>query len=182
MNDGPNELDKVVEAVRDLNPQPRVNRWGHLSLCILAATYSISLRYDSVVVPLVRRYAAYAGLSSVLLRGEELERSVSPRPDEQTLSQFLASIGDLDDNAFATILKSRHRTSATNGVLKAAAVREIAEILVRKHEVETLADFANLSADPQRTAAAEEDLEAVKGAGSDGIRTGYIWMTAGDDH
>ncbi|MBG6192274.1 hypothetical protein IWX64_003244 [Arthrobacter sp. CAN_A212] len=182
MNEGQNELAKVVEALRELNPEPRVDRWGHLSLCILAATYSISLRYDAVVVPLVRRYATYAALSSVLLRGEELNHPVSPRADEQTLRQFLTSIEDLDDDAFAKVLRSRHRTSATNGILKAAAVRQIAETLARKHKVETLADFADLSTDPERTAAVEKDLEKVKGAGADGIRTGYIWMTAGDDH
>ncbi|WP_051470631.1 hypothetical protein [Arthrobacter sp. 35/47] len=172
---------RTAEALRRLDPQPRKDRWGHLSLCILSSTYSIFVRYDDVVVPLVRRYASYAGLSSVLLAGDDLKQPVSPRSDEQTLSQFLTSIENLDDEAFAAVLGSRHRTSPNNGILKSVAVRQIAQVLVEKHCVETLADFAELSADPERTAAAEEDLEAVKGAGQDGIRTGYIWMTAGDD-
>ncbi len=181
MNENHDETTRIVEALRELNPQRRKDRWGHLSLCILSATFSISVSYDKVVAPLVRRYATHAGLSSVLLSGDALKPPVSPRSDEQTLSQFLASIEDLDDEAFAEVLDSRHRTSTKSGILKSAAVRQIAQILVEKHGIETLADFAELSADPERTSAVEGDLEAVKGAGQDGIRTGYIWMTAGDD-
>jgi hypothetical protein len=181
MTENHDDTTKIVEALRELDPQPRKGRWGHLSLCILDATYSISVSYDKVVAPLVRRYATHGGLTSVLLTGDALKQPVSPRLDEQTLSQFLASIEDLNDEAFAEVLDSRHRTSTKSGILKSAAVRQIAQILVEKHGIETLADFAELSADPERTAAVEEDLEAVKGAGQDGIRTGYIWMTAGDD-
>lgn len=175
------EMKKIVEALRELNPQQRKDRWGHLSLCILSATYSISVSYDKVVAPLVHRYATHSGLSSVLLSGNALKPPLSPRPDEQTLSQFLASIDHLDDEAFAKVLNSRHRTSTRNGILKSAAVRQIAQILVEKYGIETLADFADLSTNSERTAAVEQDLEAVKGAGKNGIRTGYIWMTAGDD-
>lgn len=181
MGENHDDTAKIIEALRALNPQPRKDRWGHLSLCILSATFSISVSYDKVVAPLTRRYAAYARLSSVLLAGDELTAPVSPRPDEQTLSQFLASIEDLDDEAFAKLLGSRHRTSTTSGILKSAAVRQIAQILAGKHGIETLAGFAELSTDPERSAAVEKDLEAVRGAGSNGIRTGYIWMTAGDD-
>lgn len=182
MTEDHDDTTRIVDALRELNPQPRKDRWGHLSLCILSATYSISVSYDKVVAPLVRRYATHAGLTSVLLTGDALKQPVSPRSDEQTLSQFLASIGDFDDDAFAEILDSRHRTSTKSGILKSAAVRQIAQILVEKHGIETLADFAELSADPKRTAVVEEDLGSVKGAGQDGIRTGYIWMTAGDDN
>lgn len=175
------ETAKVVEALRNLNPQQRKDRWGHLSLCILFATYSISVSYDEVVAPLVRRYATHSGLSSVLLSGDALREPLSPRSDEQTLSEFLTSIEDLDDEAFAKMPNSRHRTSTRSGILKSAAVRQIAQILVEKYGVETLANFADLSTDPERAAAVEHDLESVKGAGKDGICTGYIWMTAGDD-
>lgn len=176
----PSEIQKVTEAVRLLDPQPRLDRWGHLSLCIIAATFSIGLRYDSVVAPLVRRYATAAELPAVLVEPGMLVDAPSPRYDEQSLSQFLDSIEGLSDEDWADKLRSRNRTSSRGGILKTAAVRQIARALVDE-KIETLADVATLLKDLDRTAEVESRLGAIKGSGTQGIRTGYIWMTAGDD-
>lgn len=174
------QLLELAAAVEDLKPQPRGARWAHLSLCILDATYSINARYDSVVAPLVRRYAEWADLQRTLLRGDELISGVSPRDDEQPLSAFLESIAAKSDEEFAAdVVRNRNRTSSRGGVLKAEAVRRISQILVDAG-VETLADVSSLLADMDRTKRVEKALAAVPGHGS-GIRTSYIWMTAGDD-
>lgn len=174
------KLQKVSNGVEALNPQARQARWAHLSLCLLDATYSIGLRYHAVVNPLVRRYAASAEISPVLFKKEQLQATLSPRAEEQTLSDFLTSIEHLSDEEFAKELKSKNRTSSRGGILKSAAVRQIARVLVNEG-VETLADVASLLSDLERTAKVESHLERIKGSGTQGIRTGYIWMSAGDD-
>lgn len=174
------QLNELAGAVEDLKPQPRGARWAHLSLCILDATFSINARYDSVVAPLVRRYAEWADLRTVLLRGEDLASGASPREDEQRLSDFLKSFDEKTDQEFAAdVVRNRNRTSSRGGVLKAEAVRRISQILV-EHGVETLDDVRKLLADLDRIEKVEKALAVVPGHGS-AIRTSYIWMTAGDD-
>ncbi|MHA7280523.1 hypothetical protein ACX80H_12290 [Arthrobacter sp. MDT2-2] len=174
------ELAKLTDAVAALSPQPRHARWAHLSLCVLDATYSIGLRYKAVVVPLVRRYATEENLTPVLIKGEPLQEQISPREGEQSLTQFAASIENLSDEEFAEALGSRNRTSSRGGILKSAASRSIADILVT-NRVEILGDVAELLADAGRTARVEEQLRQVPGAGTQGVRTSYLWMLAGDD-
>jgi hypothetical protein len=175
------DVHAVSIAVKELDPQPRQARWGHLSLCVLDATFSINARYESTVAPLVHRYASYAKLPTVLFRGDELAGPISPRCDEQTLSAFLDSIGSMTDEAFAEdILNNRNRTSPRNGILKSAAARQIARALVDEG-IETLADASALLGDLNRAKAAESRLSRIPGGGTQGIRTGYIWMTAGDN-
>lgn len=123
------DVSAVAAAAKALAPQPRHARWGHLSLCVLDAVYSINAKYDSVVVRVVHRYADWAELSSVLLTGAALSDAISPRDDEQTLTSFLDSIDSLADEAFAgEILRNKQRTSTRSRVLKAAAVRQTAGI------------------------------------------------------
>lgn len=174
-------LDDLTTAVKDLTPQPRSARWGHLSLCLLDATFSINARYDSVVAPLVRRYGEWANLQNILLCGDELAGGVGPRNDEQRLSDFLKSFGGKSDEEFASdVVRNKNRTSSRGGVLKVEAARRLASVLV-DHGVETLADVRNLLTDLDRTKKVEKALSDVPGHGS-GVRTSYIWMTAGDDH
>ncbi|MDQ0633716.1 hypothetical protein QFZ40_001625 [Arthrobacter pascens] len=180
----PAEVHAVIIAVKELGPEPRKARWAHLSLCVLDATFSIGLDYDAVVSPLVFRYAEFAKLSPVIFRGPELETKLSPRPNEQTLTDFLCSIHDFTDAYLADkVLRSNTRTSTTNGILKSAATRQIAEALVGEG-IQTLSDVKTLLSDSQteRLAKVEKRIKAVKGSGNQGIRTGYIWMTAGDDN
>ena len=174
------ELVRMTDAVAMLSPQPRQARWAHLSLCVLDATFSIGLRYNAVVVPVVRRYATKEGLAPALIEGDQLQGQISPREGEQSLTQFLTSVEESTDEEFAETLGSRNRTSSRGGTLKSAASRRIAEILVA-NRVNVLADVAELLADPERTAYVEEQLGQVPGAGNQGIRTSYLWMLAGDD-
>lgn len=178
----PDSVYTVMTAVKELDPQPRQARWGHLSLCVLDATFSINAAYDSTVAPLVHRYADWAGLTQVLLRGEELSGVVSPRNNEQRLSAFLDSHSGRTDAEFAAeVLRNRGRTSTRNGILKSEAARRIAYALVEE-KVETLADVNALLQDLERLKAVEAQLARIPGSGTSGVRTGYIWMTAGDDN
>lgn len=178
----PEAVHAVTAAVKELNPRQRQARWGHLSLCVLDGTFSINAAYDSTVAPLVHRYADWAGLPQVLLRGEELSAVVSPRENEQRLSAFLDSHSGRTDAEFAAeVLRNRGRTSTRNGILKSEAARRIAYALVEE-EVETLADVSALLQDLERLKVVEAKLARIPGSGTSGVRTGYIWMTAGDDH
>lgn len=185
MSDSSTRLEPVhavTTAVKELDPQPRRARWGHLSLCVLDATFSINAAYESTVAPLVHRYAEWARLSQVLLRGDELSAVTSPREGEQRLSVYLDSHSGRTDEEFAAeVLRNRGRTSTRNGILKSEAARRIAYTLVEE-KVETLADVSALLQDLERLKAVEAKLARIPGGGTSGVRTGYIWMTAGDDH
>lgn len=177
------DVEIVAEAARALDLAPRSARWGHLSLCIIDATFSINAGYTGTTNA-VRRYAAFANLPSQLLTGEDLYQAVSPREDEQTLSKFLESIDHLpdDDVTARKLYGNLQRTSPRGGIRKSAAVRKLARILVSPvHRIETLADVSALMADPHRLSMVEADLAAVEGHGQ-GLRLGYIWMTAGDNN
>jgi hypothetical protein len=177
----PSDLQAVVIAVKELDPQPREARWGHLSLCVLDATFSISARYEAVVAPVVHRYASWASLPSILFAGERLSEQISPRTDEQTLSAFLETIDHITDESFASdVVRNRNRTSATSGVLKSAASRMVAQVLVNDG-IETLGDVSTLMADLDRVSNLEAKLAKIPGSGTEGVRTGYLWMAAGDD-
>lgn len=177
------DAEIVAEAARALELAPRSARWGHLSLCIIDATFSINAGYTGTTNA-VRRYATFANLPSQLLTGEDLDKTVSPREDEQTLSKFLESIDHLpdDDLTAREVYGNLQRTSPRGGIRKSTAVRKIAKIFVTPaHRIETLADVSALMADPHRLSMVEADLAAVEGHGQ-GLRLGYIWMTAGDDN
>jgi hypothetical protein len=138
------------------------------------------VRYNAVVVPVVRRYALSQKLDQVLIEGDSLQRPISPRDDEQPLKDFVSSVEHLSDDQFAGLLGSRHRTSSRGGILKSSAVRQIAQILVDEG-IQTLEDVSMLLKDVKRTSAVETRLNKVRGSGTQGIRTGYLWMLAGDD-
>jgi hypothetical protein len=151
---------------------------------VLDATFSINAAYDLTVAPLVHRYADWAGLSRVLLRREELSGLVSPRTFRlgERLSAFLDSHGGRTEEEFAVeVLRNRGRTSTRNGILKSAAASRIARTLVEE-KVDTLADVSALLEDLERLKVVEAKLAQIPGSGTSGVRTGYISMTAGDDH
>ncbi|GAB3556195.1 hypothetical protein GCM10027344_01520 [Spelaeicoccus albus] len=117
----------------------------------------------------------------MLLTGDVIAGSISPRSDEQTLTNFLDSIDSLTDGAFAgDILHNNQRTSTRSGVLKAAAVRQTAGILL-DHKIEVLSDVSKLLSDVDRVVEVEHALAEVPGHGIDAVRTGNLWMNAGDD-
>ncbi len=172
------DVAKIVEAAKGLPIEPRAARWCHLSLCVIDAVFSIGARYGSTWRA-ARRYADSAGLAPATAPATSVAAK-DCADTEQTLEEFLESIGGLSDDDFADLLGNRQRTSTRNGILKALAVRQYIEVLA-EHGVQTLDDVSALLASPTRLEEVESSLKHVRGHGS-GARVAYLWMLAGDDH
>lgn len=143
-------------------------RYGHLSLCVLDAVFSIGVRYESTQA-VVARYAAWAGLAA-----SRREDALPPREQQQPLHVLVEHI-ERDPGSFATdVVRNRQRTSSRNGILKAEASQRFAQALLA-HGVEHLQDVAPAATDP----ALDVALRAVRGQGS-GIAIAYFFMLAGD--
>lgn len=162
----------MVAAAADLDLQGRSRRWSSLSYCVLDAVWSISSRYDEVVVPLVRRVAeAHSDPYPVVAAAVDLPADPLPLPlflDRYPIEETLR------------VLTNSQRTSTTNGIAKAEAVLRYARILVR-HGVTDLTAATDLMRDQARWDAVDRDLAEVPGDGSGGVRRRYLWMLAGSD-
>ncbi|MEU7802417.1 hypothetical protein AB0B10_24450 [Micromonospora arborensis] len=162
----------VVAAVAALDPQPRRRRWGSLSYCVLDAVWSISSRYDDVVIPLVHRVAEANDDRHPLVDAEV------PLPaDNLPLPILLARYPTAE--ALQAITNGQ-RTSTRGGIQKSEAVLRYARILI-EHGVPDLAAVAVMMTDQTRWNTVEHALADVPGDGQDGVRRGYLWMLSGCD-
>lgn len=172
-------FELVAAALKELAPQPRTRRWGHLPLALIDAVFSINSTYAATSAA-VRRYASWAQLDDVLVTCPY--DSTVRRPGEQTITGFLDSINGLDPSDLATIYGNRNRTSThRTSILKAEAVTAMALVL-QTEGIETLPDAARLLEDEDRLAVVDRKLNRVRGSGLAGVRTGYLWMNAGSDN
>lgn len=168
----------VAGALAALDPKPRTRRWGHLSLALIDAVFSINSTYAATAAA-VRRYAQWAHLEDVLVPCPY--DSTVLRPGEQTITRFLDTIAGLDGMQLAAVYGNRGRTSThATSILKAEAVTLMARIL-QAEGIETLPDAARVLKDEKQLAAVDRKLNTVPGAGLAGVRTGYLWMNAGSD-
>ncbi|MFF2620325.1 hypothetical protein [Oerskovia jenensis] len=159
----------LVDAVLDLEPQPRGYRWTSVTYCLLDAVWSIGINYDRHVIQIVRRVAAK------VLDAEPVITATSPLPPEPLpLTKFITLFPTSDS---LVELTSRHRTSSTNGILKGDAALRYAQALTQ-HGVDSLADARAVLEDPDRVDAISVVLRRIPG---DGVRTEYFWMLVGDD-
>lgn len=164
-------LDKLVDAVVALNPQPRERRWVSLSFAITDAVWSISADYNAVVVPLVRKkLAAKFGVDQPTVPAKD-PIGEDPLP--------LTSLTEMSVEEL-TALTNRQRTSTRGGILKADAVLRYARIFT-DHRVATMSDAIELFDDSTRFDAIDSALRQVPGEGGDGVRRGYLWMIIGKD-
>ena len=103
-------------------------------LCTLDSIWSIGVNYDRHMIPVLTRYREIAVASG---RDANFD---SPCDLAVTIKQLGGS------GSFAQAVKSRHRTSTTNGILKAEAVDQAARLLCA-HDIVTAADLAEREAD-----------------------------------
>jgi hypothetical protein len=157
-----------------------LDRWSHLSLCVLDAVFSIGANYRGVV-RVCQEYARHAGLSVYVVPHRDLG-SVIATGAEQRLDAFVTDVSAVGVEEFAkSVVHHRGRTSTQQGILKADAALRYAEVLLG-HGVRGLADVHAMLADPTWLGDVERDMRRVPGNGRFDIRLGYLWMLTGDDH
>jgi hypothetical protein len=140
-----------------------------LPLCVIDAVWSINVNYRGVQ-NVVERYCANFHL--IRLRAD---RNVVPtQTQQQSITVFCELLAGRTPEQWAEeIFQNRQRTSSTNGILKADAVRRFA-VALKNHEVEYLQD---IPAATQNTSL-EQDICTIPGQKS-GISLRYFWMLAG---
>lgn len=163
---------EVIAAISTLDLKPRSHRWTSLTYCIVDAVWSIGSRYDSVVVPIVRKVAKSFSDENPLADSDRMP--ADPVPITRFLEQFPSS------DALVLAVENRQRTSTRGGILKAEAVCRYAEVFAA-HGIHSLSDANKVLADAELTQKVDADLRAVPGDGSAGVRRSYLWMLIGDD-
>lgn len=164
------KFNELVDAVVELNPQPRERRWVSLSLCIVDAVWSIGAHYDNVVVPLVRKLAEQFSV----------EQPTAPMSEPVGADPLpLTRLADLTVDELIR-LTNLQRTSSSRGILKADAALHHIRVF-RGHGVASLADAIARFGDEKRFAAVNADLRAIPGEGAHAVRRNYLWMLIGQD-
>ena len=135
-----------------------------LPLCILDAVFSIGVKYKSVE-NVISRFCAKTGVLKYR----------DPSTEEYTVSAFCDYIDTTGIEAFENdILENHQRTSSKNGISKAEAVWQVAELL-RKNRIDTKADF-----NTKMNSELEKQYKEIQGQSS-GISLNYLKMLAGSD-
>lgn len=159
-----NNVFKIVpetnfESYRE-RVQQGIYRDVSLVLAVIDSVYSIASKYESTI-KVVNRFAELVNIE----RGK----------DDYICSEFLNKFENLTDDELANdIFDNRQRTSTTNGILKAGAVKQIIRIF-KDNNIETKHDLLNHS----NIDGIKKQVQKVKGQGS-GISFEYIMMHAGD--
>lgn len=132
-----------------------------LALCILDSIWSIGVNYDRHVVPVLKRNCQMAADA-----GRDANRD-TPCDLVTTIEQ----VGGSD--AFADGVGSRHRTSSRNGIMKAEAVGEAAQLFCG-NGILAAADLTSRGAD------VKPQWHRIRGQRS-GVSWKYLLMLAGID-
>lgn len=130
--------------------------YPNLPLCIIDTIYSINVRYTSTQNT-VNRFIEYFSI-----------------PEQFSVNEFLA-LYEKHDIEFMTrqVYQNAQRTSTRNGILKAEAVRRVAEIL-HKYDVGDLADVEKVINNPDF----EAEYKKIPGQNS-GVSLHYFYILVG---
>ena len=110
-------------------------RYQSLTLCVLDAVFSITIRYGAVQA-LVRRYCQMYEV--IQFRPSDAFPALT---HQEPVSSFLARVTSVGTAKFASdILKNKCLTSPRGGILKSEACKRFAEAL-KAHRVEYFQDF-----------------------------------------
>ena len=143
-----------------------------LPICILDAVFSIGANYNSTW-RVGDRYIKYYNLE--LKSFGDVNEGESDK-SEHTITDLLQNVEQSQSiETFASeILQNTQRTSPTNGILKAQAALDIANIM-KRNNINTISDFQN----NKDKAKLNEEILSVHGQSS-GIMLKYLYMLAGD--
>lgn len=164
----------IKELFDEIVPEIKVFKWlwdehlhNSLPLCVTDAIYSISLRYEPCVKPVVAGFRAYLESKNVPITSVEWAL--------QVVHNEMSSGG----GAINAFIGKRYRTSSTNGIFKAEAVYFWLKIL-SDYKIRSLEDFKRvMSSWSIESKNLEKDLRSVPGQRS-GISLRYLRMLAGD--
>lgn len=165
MSERSEEVESLVAAIR-LLPEPGKEPDGYpgsLALCVLDSIYSLGIRYEQVE-NLVARYR----------ENREEEGSDAGLDTPQDLINVIDRVGGPAE--FAEYVNNRTRTSSSGGVLKAEAVMQAAQMLV-KSEIESPSQLHEC-AKTERMEVIEARWCKVRGQSS-GISWDYFQILAG---
>jgi hypothetical protein len=141
------------------------HEYASLPLCVIDAVFSIGVKYASTKLVPPRWAAAQTPQWPVYRRASIVEHSIS---------DFIGALNSSPSDDLATnIFRNRQRTSSTNGILKAEAVRQFAAALQRAG-IERFADLE----DEKKLEQAEGFVKQVKGQSS-GISFDYFRILVG---
>lgn len=136
--------------------------YGYKSLVlgVIDSVFSISAKYESTFKT-VERFASYTGID---LYNQEF-----------LVSDFIGQYSEYSDIKLAEeVFRNRQRTSTSNGILKAQAVKEFINIL-DQHNIQTKEDLLKY---PNKKDL-KQKIAQIKGQKS-GITFEYLMMLAGD--
>lgn len=141
--------------------------YASLPLCIIDAVFSIGVKYKGTRSTVIR-WAKHQEPEWPLYRCEGGR--------EHTVDDFITSLGSMTPDQLADAsFGNRQRTSSTNGILKADAVRSFA-LALREAGINSFEDMKN----EDKVKEAEKRVKEVKGQGS-GISFDYFTLLAGND-
>lgn len=169
------EVTQITERVLALRQEgklslalPEEYQYASITPAIIDAVYSIGVRYSGVRTA-VGRYCETFRLTRFRPR-----RDCLPAPaDQESVSKLCAHFEERGSDRMATeVFANRQRTSARNGILKAEAVWQFAQVL-RQEGIEYLQDVP-----PIPNGDLDEAIRAIPGQGS-GISLRYFRMLIG---
>lgn len=167
-----NKLAKSLENAIDLD-HIRLGQefyYSCLPLCVIDAVFSINSKYPAVQ-NVVSRFSTKVEIQKYRPYGS------SPIGyNSMCLNEFLTFIDSYsDDELAAVIFENRQRTSPTNGILKASAVRQFTQVL-ESFQVNGFEEICFVLNNP----AFEQRIKEIKGQKS-GISLAYFYMLAGSE-
>lgn len=144
---------------------PQEYFYSSLAFCLADSIFSMGVRYQSV-------QKVVTNLSSVI----EVPQFKASKSTPYTLIQFADFLDRYNDNELAhKVFQNRQRTSSTNGILKAEAVKVACDLLL-KHGIR---DFEQVT--EKSLSDVQPDFLKIKGQGS-GISFKYFCMLAGNEY
>jgi len=175
MNISQNTINKLVDFIKaeivlkDYKLDPEFF-YNNLPLCVIDSVFSISVKYESVK-NVVSNFCNYKKIQPYRVNQD----SYPSKEEQYSITDYLNDFENLGGNFMAEkVFNNRHRTSPTNGILKAEAVNLFMKEL-RFSGINYFQDIDKVDKD------LENRIKSIKGQGS-GISLQYFFMLAGNDN